>query len=91
MVNISRDPRPQWDASKEVYGSVALPIYEKAEGAFLKGNEPGWADFVMASWTLFIKLVYVVESKEWKYAEAWHNGRWTKLINDLEPYTHIDE
>ena len=88
LVNIAKDPQ---DAYKEVYGSVMLPIYEKAEGVFLKGNEPGWADFVMASWTLFIKLLYVAESKEWKYAEAWHNGRWTKLINDLEPYTHIDE
>ena len=68
-----------------------LPIYEKAEGVFLKGNEPSWADFVMESWTLFIKLLYVAESKESKYAEAWHNGRWTKLINDLEPYAHIDE
>ena len=48
MVNISRDPRPQWDASKEVYGSVALPIYEMGEWIFLKGNEPGWADFVTA-------------------------------------------
>ena len=90
-MNISKDAHPQWDACKEVYGSVALPIYEKAEGVFLKGNEPGWPDFVMASWTLFIKLLYVAESKEWRYAEAWHNGRWTKLINDLEPYAHIDE
>ena len=74
LVNIAKDPQPQWDAYKEVYGSVVLSIYEKAEGDFLKGNEPGWADFVTASWILFIKLVYDAESKEWKYAEAWHNG-----------------
>ena len=35
-------PPASMDASKEVYGSVALPIYE------MKGNEPGWADFVTA-------------------------------------------
>ena len=91
-MNIAKGPQPQWDAYKEVYGSVVLPIYEKAGGGgFLKGNEPGWADFVMASWTLFIKLLYGAESKEWKYAETWPDGRWTGLIKDLEPYAHTDE
>ena len=91
LVNVAKNPRSQWDAYKEAYGSVALPIYEKAEGVFLKGNEPGWADFVTASWLLAVKLLYGTDSKEWRYAETWHDGRWTKLITGLEPYSHIDE
>ena len=92
LVNMAKDPQPQWDAYKEVFGSVALPIYEKAEGVFLKGNEPGWADFLTAARIVFVKLLYGADSKEWKYVEAWHDGRWTKLIKDLEPYSQgMDE
>ena len=91
FVNMAKNPQPQWDAYKEVYGSIVLPIYEKAEGVFLKGNEPGWADFVTASWILFIKQLYGADSKEWKYAETWHNGRWSNLIKDLEPYSQAEE
>ena len=91
LVNMAKNPQPQWDGYKDAFGSVALPIYEKAEGVFLKGDKPGWADFVTASWFLFVKQVYGTDSKEWKSAEAWHDGRWTKLIKDLEPYAYVDE
>ena len=91
LVNIAKNPQSHWGAYKDAYSSVALPIYEKAEGIFLKGNEPGWADFVTASWLLSIKLLYGADSKEWKYIETWDDGRWIKLIKDLEPYAYIDE
>ena len=69
-----------------------LPIYEKAEEVFLKGNDSGWADFVTGtSWLLAVKLLYGGDSREWRYAETWHDRRWTKLIKDLEPCSHIDE
>ena len=68
-----------------------LPIYEKAEEVFLKGNDSGWADFVTTSWLLAVKLLYGGDSREWRYTETWHDGRWTKLIKDLEPCSHIDE
>jgi len=71
--------------------NITLSIYEKAEGIFLKGSKPGWGDFVPASSLLCIKLLYGGDSKEWKYIETWHEGRWVKLIKDLEPYGHIDE
>ena len=91
LVNMAKDSKSQWDAYKKAYGSVALPIYEKAKGMFLKGKEPGWADFVTASWLQAVQLLYGADSEEWEYAEAWHDGRWTKLIKDLEPYAYIDE
>ena len=91
LVNIAKNPQSHWDAYKDFYGTVVLPIYKEAEGIFLKGNEPAWADFVTASWLLCIKLLYGADSKEWKYIETWHEGRWLKLIKDLEPYAYIDE
>ena len=91
LVNLAKNPQSHWDAYKDAYGTVALPVYEKAEGIFLKGSEPAWADFVTASFLLTFKLLYGADSKEWKYIETWHEGRWAKLIKDLEPYAYIDE
>ena len=91
LVNIAKNPRSHWDAYRDAYGTVALPIYEKADGIFLKGSEPGWADFVASSFLLSIKLLYEAGSKEWEFVETWHDGRWEKLIKDLEPYSYIDE
>ena len=91
LANLAKNPQSHWDAYKDAFGSIALPIYEKAEGIFLKGSEPGWADFVTASALMSIKLIYGAGSEEWKYIETWHGGRWTKLIKDLEPYAHIDD
>jgi len=91
LVNLAKNPQSHWDKFKDTYGSVVLPIYENAEGVFLKGSEPGWADFVTASWLLAIKLLYGGDSKEWGYIVTWHDGRWAKLIKDLEPYAYVDE
>ena len=91
LENVAKNPQSHWDAYKDAFGSVALPIYEKAEGIFLKGNEPGWGDFVTASALWSIKLLYGADSQEWKYIETWQDGRWVKLIKDLEPYAYIDE
>ena len=91
LVNLAKNPQSHWDAYRDAFGRVALPVYENAEGIFLKGSEPGWGDFVTAALLLSIKLLYGADSKEWKYIETWHDGRWVKLIKDLEPYSHIDE
>ena len=91
LVNIAKNPQLHWDEYRDAFTNVALPIYEKAEGIFLKGNEPGWGDFLTASMLHSIKLLYGADSKEWKYIETWDNGRWNKLVQDLEPYAYIDE
>jgi glutathione S-transferase len=91
LVNMAKNPQSHWDAYKDAYSTVVLPIYKEAEGVFLKGSEPGWADFVTASGLLSLKLLYGADSKEWKYIETWDDGRWIKLIKDLEPYAQIDE
>ena len=91
LVNVAKNPQSHWDAYKDAFTNAALPIYESAEGIFLRGSEPGWGDFVTASALLCLKLIYGGDSKEWKYIETWDGGRWVKLIKDLEPYAHIDE
>ena len=90
LLNVAKNPQSHWDAYKDAFTSVALPIYENAEGVFFEGSKPAWADLVNASWLLSIKLLYVGDS-EWKYTETWDGGRWAKLIKDLEPSAYIDE
>jgi hypothetical protein len=68
-----------------------LPIYENAEGIFLRGNGAGWAEFIPASAFSIIGTVYGADPKGWEYTETWDTGRWIALIKDLEPYAHIDE
>jgi len=91
LVNLAKNPQSHWDTYKDAYTSVVLPVYETAEGVFLKGSEPAWADFVTASWLLTFKLLYGGDAKEWKYIETWDGGRWAELIKNLEPYAYIDE
>ena len=91
LENMAKNSQSYLDEYRDAYGTVALPIYQKAEGIFLKGSEPGWADFLTASFLLAIKLAFGAESKEWKFIQTWHEGRWAKLIKDLEPYAYIDE
>ena len=91
LENMGNNSQSYLDGYRDAYGTVVLPIYEKAEGNFLKGSEPGWADFVTASYLLPMKLVYGADSKEWKFIETWHEGRWAKLIKDLEPCAYVDE
>ena len=57
LENLTKNPQSHWDAYKDAFGSVALPIYEKAEGIFLKGNKLGWGDFVTASASWSIKFL----------------------------------
>jgi len=80
LENMGKNAQLYLDAYRDAYGTVVLPIYEKAEGVFLN-----------ASFLLTIKLLYGAESKEWKFIETWHEGRWVKLIEDLQPYGYIDE
>ena len=40
LVNLAKNPQSHWDAYRDAYGTFVLPIYEKAEGIFLKGSEP---------------------------------------------------
>ncbi|PPR05024.1 hypothetical protein CVT24_010217 [Panaeolus cyanescens] len=63
--------------------------YEATDGPFLMGDTIGWADIAMASWILWIKLVYENDPR-WKDVSSWSGGRWERLLDDVKPYTTID-
>jgi len=82
LVNIAKNPQSYRDAYRGTFGTIVLPIYEKADGISLKGGEPGWGDFVTASSLPSLGLLYDGGSREWKYIETWHEGGLVKLIKD---------
>lgn len=70
LVKITKSPQLHWDGYKDAFGSVTLPIYQKAKGIFLKGNEPAWPDFITSSPLLAIRLLCGTDSEEWEYIKT---------------------
>lgn len=78
-----------WAASKAGWGTVDS-LFTRSEGPFILGTTPSWADFVIGSWLLWIRLMWGEESVKWKEVASWHNGRWEKLLNDLKEYQKME-
>lgn len=54
----------------------------KSEGKlFLFGDTLSYADIIVSSFILWLKLVVGPESQEWKDFEQWNGGRWAKLLD----------
>ncbi|KAG6908593.1 hypothetical protein DXG01_003996 [Tephrocybe rancida] len=58
----------------------------KSDGPYLLGQEPGFADFVLAGYVIYLKKIWGVDSQQWKDISAWNGGRWAKLVQDFEKY-----
>ncbi|KAF4617879.1 hypothetical protein D9613_006293 [Agrocybe pediades] len=56
------------------------------KGPFILGQTISWSDLNIASWTLWMKIVFGENSKEWKDIASWNGGRWSKLLADLDKY-----
>ncbi|KAJ3511627.1 hypothetical protein NLJ89_g3986 [Agrocybe chaxingu] len=77
----------QWERLKNDIGKIAA-WYDKNDrkGSFLLGETPSWADFVAASFLVWLRVIWGEESEEWKDLETWHNGRWKKLFAAVKKY-----
>ncbi|TBU27115.1 hypothetical protein BD311DRAFT_779188 [Dichomitus squalens] len=62
---------------------------EDKDRKFLMGDDPVMADFVVAGRLMWLKVVLGEEHEEWKAVETWHEGRWAKLLKDLELYAEV--
>ncbi|GLB34463.1 putative glutathione S-transferase, N-terminal domain [Lyophyllum shimeji] len=61
----------------------------EADGPYLTGKEPAFADFVVASFIWWFKKIWGAESSQWKDIMSWNNGRWEALIKGFEKYETI--
>lgn len=78
----------EWAKFKDGLGKVDV-WYSKSGGPFLLGNTPSWADLVIGSWVIWLRIVWGEGSKEWKDISSWHEGRWGKLLDDLKQYQTV--
>ena len=44
------------------------------------------ADLSVATGLLWMRTVCGADSEEWKMVKGWHGGRWTRLLDVLEPF-----
>jgi glutathione S-transferase len=65
--------------------------YEKSDGPYFMGSIPSFADFVVGSLVLSLKIFDGEEGEDWKRVAAWNNGRWVRLVRDLEMFASTDK
>jgi len=87
---VGEERAKEW-AKVQAAFDAANKWYQKgeADGPYLLGKKPGFADFVVASWAFWLKKVCGEGSSEWKDICSWNGGRWASLIDSLEPYQTI--
>lgn len=61
----------------------------EVDGPYLYGQEPVFADFVVASFILWVRKLWGADSQKWKDIMSWNDGRWEALIQGLEKYETI--
>ncbi|KAF9063082.1 hypothetical protein BDP27DRAFT_1335618 [Rhodocollybia butyracea] len=77
----------EWDKVKELLGSVHAMM--KAEDKWIMGDQISFADFAVASVFETIKAVFGKDSEEWKRVVSWHDGRWDRMMTELERYSTV--
>ena len=71
-----------WAIIEKRYYNSAKMWYDKVEGKWLMGDTFSYADILLAIRTLWFKRVY--EEEEWKRIASLHDGKWEKLLADVE-------
>ncbi|KAG7441153.1 uncharacterized protein BT62DRAFT_937397 [Guyanagaster necrorhizus] len=63
--------------------------FEGNEGPFIMGNEPCFADAVLAGFLRHSQMALGKDSKEWKDVGSWNGGKWVKYLDSFSPYEAI--
>lgn len=81
-----------WAAVKGGFDNFAPKYTSNGDGTlpFFYGETISYADIVVASYLLWIKIVLGPENPEWKEMELWNAGRWVKLIELMKKYEIVD-
>ena len=78
-----------WKRLKALFNDLES-WYAKSEGAFLVGDDPSFGDFTLAGFLQAFKIIQGEESEDWKNIGAMNDGRWVKLLRDLEKYASVE-
>jgi glutathione S-transferase len=75
----------QWGKFKESVDKVDA-WYAKSGGPYLLGDTVSWADFVVAAYFTWMRIVFGEDSQKWKEISSWHGGRWKGHLDNLKKY-----
>ena len=80
----------KWGKVREEFGRID-GWYQagREDGMFVLGDRICFADFVHASFLLWMKKIWGEESMEWKDVKTWHGGRLVALVDALAKYETI--
>ncbi|KAG6893496.1 hypothetical protein C0992_009756 [Termitomyces sp. T32_za158] len=77
----------EWTKVKAAFDAVYGWLEKgKANGPYFLGPEPAFVDIVVASYLLYFKKIWGVDSQQWRDFSTWNNGRWGMLVKDFEKY-----
>ncbi|KAJ7506937.1 hypothetical protein B0H11DRAFT_1973438 [Mycena galericulata] len=77
----------QWKKLKDGFGTLDEWIKANGETSpYLMGDALCYADMWMAAYINWIKLVL---PDRWEDVKSWHDGRWGKLLQEMEKYAAV--
>jgi len=71
-----------WEIIEKSYYGSAKTWYDKLEGKWVMGDVFSYADIILAARSLWFKRVY--QDDEWKKIASLHDGKWEKMLADVE-------
>ncbi|KAF5341579.1 hypothetical protein D9758_014079 [Tetrapyrgos nigripes] len=75
--------KEEWKNVEAGFGKIATWL--KAD-EFAMGNTVSFADLVVTAFLEWCKNAWGEDSQQWKDVASWHDGRWGKLVRNLEAY-----
>jgi len=81
-----------WKKTREVFAEVHKWMNANGEGRlFVMGDTPSFADAVLVSFMIYLKVILGSDSKEWKDIMVSEDGRWAKLLEFFAKWEVVDE
>ncbi|KAG7443978.1 uncharacterized protein BT62DRAFT_971785 [Guyanagaster necrorhizus] len=81
------DRKREWARLKGDFGKIDA-WYGKGD-RYVMGDAVSYADFTVGAWLLWVRIIYGVDSEEWKDILMWHEGRWGALVKGFEKYEAV--
>jgi len=74
--------KEEWKKLEAGFGK--LDGWMNKEDKFIMGDTVSFADFAIGGYLQWAKLGWGEESEQWKDLSTWNDGRWGKLVKNLE-------
>ncbi|KAF5348510.1 hypothetical protein D9756_009569 [Leucocoprinus leucothites] len=86
---VGEEEEKMWEKLHALFNSLD-EWYAKSSGPFLVGDTPSFGDFTLAGMFKSMQVVCGVDNEDWKELSTMNNGRWGKLMSDLETYAIVE-